>query len=113
MNKLDEYNDITQRLVSETVACCPESWEKGSLTIQSDGVKITYQLKNSDHPDKASISELLRDLIDELYVRMSRHGDVWTEADVTWFRENNNCKFKVNYVYPKKQKSPFWHFFKK
>jgi len=109
MDKLHEYNDITSRLMSETVACCPGQWDRGVLTIQSDGIGITYQLKNPDHPDKASISELLRDLIDELYVRMARHGDAWTEATASWWREGNDCKFNVSYVYPKPQKARWWN----
>ncbi len=109
MDKLDEYNDITSRLLAETVACCPPTWDRGVLAMQSDGIKLTYQLKNSDHPDKASISELLRELIDELYVRMARHGDTWTEAAATWWRDGDDCKFNVTYMYPKSKNSPWWN----
>ncbi|MBO9880706.1 hypothetical protein [Xanthomonas sp. D-109] len=109
MEKLDEYNDITTRLVGETIACCPDGWEAGTLSMQSDGVKLTYQLRKPDHPDKASISELLRDLIDELYVRMARHGDIWLEASAVWWREGNDAKFKISYVYPEPKKAPWWN----
>ncbi|WP_447936314.1 hypothetical protein [Thermomonas fusca] len=108
MDKLNEYNDVTSRLIAETVACCPTTWDRGVLSIQSDGIQMTYQLKNADHPDEAVISESLKDLIDELYVRMARRGDAWAEAAATWWRDGDSCKFNVEYVYPKSKKAPWW-----
>jgi hypothetical protein len=69
------------------------------LSIQSDGVQITYQLKSDDSGEKASISERLRDLIDELYIRMSGNGDVWHEAFFHWWREEGNLKFRIDFNY--------------
>lgn len=113
MDKLDEYNDIVSRLVSETVSCCPETWDRGILTIQSDGIRLTYQLKNADHPEKASISKHLRDLIDEFYVRMARRDEAWSESTVTWHRNGDDCKFKIDYAYPERNKAPWWNIFAK
>ena len=58
-DKLDEYTDALNRLVPETVACTPQEWTRGTLTIQSDGTRINYQLKNEAQPGTAVISEKL------------------------------------------------------
>ena len=113
MDKLNQYNDITSRLIEGTVACCPMTWDRGVLSIQSDGIQMTYQLKNADHPNEAVISESLKDLIDELYVRMASRGDAWTEAAATWWRDGEGCKFNVEYVYLASKKSPWWKIFAK
>lgn len=116
-DKLGVYSDVLTRLVREEVACSPASWDRGVLSIQCDGVRVTYQLKNADHADKASISELLRDLIDELYVRMAQNNDAWSAARVEWWREGSELKFKVDFERPAadatptvepKPKQPWW-----
>jgi len=117
-NKLDQYSDVITRLVSETVACTPKEWTKGTLTIDCDGTRINYRLKNEDDPGKAIISEDLRDLIDELYVRMSHEGDVWTQATVSFIQDGNDCKFNTSFEYENANnapqdaatKKPWWKF---
>lgn len=113
--KLDGYSDVITRLVGETVACSPPTWERGLLSMQSDGVRLTYQLKNEDHADKAALSETLRDLIDELYVRMRSAGDVWTAARAGWWREGDDLKFNIDFDYAAasapadtRPKGPWW-----
>jgi hypothetical protein len=83
------------------VACTPQEWTKGLLTIQCDGTRITYQLKNAEQAGTASISEKLRDLIDELYVRMAQHGDKWTEATISFLQEGKELKYDTSFVYEK------------
>ena len=119
-DKFDAYTDVIARLAGEAVKCSPPSWARGTLSIQCDGVRLTYQLKNEDHVEKAVLSELLRDQIDELYVRMRGAGDVWTEARLNWWREENNLKFNVSFDYPSpkpldpapppKSSQPWWKF---
>lgn len=99
-------NDIIPRLAGETVRCSPETWERGTLSMQSDGVRLTYQLKSENHPDRALISELLRDLIDELYVRMSAERDAWVGATLDWWRESDGLKYNIDFDYPPKVKEP-------
>ena len=99
MSKLEEYNDVMTRLVSETVSCTPAEWDHGTLTIDCDGHRIDYKLKNEEQPGPAGISEALRTLIDELYVRMSRHGDTWTRATITFNLNGNDLKFSTEFVY--------------
>lgn len=100
-DKLEQYSDVITRLVSETVACTPQEWTRGTLTIECEGTRIDYKLKNEDQPGKALISEKLRDLIDELYVRMAHSGGAWTQAVVTFFQEGDNCKFHTSFQYAK------------
>jgi len=114
-NKFEEYTDVLNPLVKETVLCSPEGWTKGELTIVCDGVQINYKLKNEEEEGIANISELLRDLIDELYVRMSSYGDTWSKAIVSYYRENNDLKFNTSFQYlenigvPSKGKNkPWW-----
>ena len=98
-DKFDEYNDVLTRLVSETVACTPKEWTKGALTIECDGVRINYKLKNEEEPGSAVISEKLRDLIDEFYVRMAQRGESWIEAVVTFHQDGNDLKFHTSFKY--------------
>lgn len=104
--KLDEYNDILDRLVREIVACTPSEWTNGTLTIDCDGTRINYKLKNPDQPGAASISEKLRDLIDEFYVHMAQNGDRWTEAVVTFSLIEGNVKFDTKFSYNSPQQTP-------
>jgi len=118
VDKLDEYNDILTRLIRETVACTPVEWTKGTLTIDCDGTRINYKLKNPDQLGAASISENLRDLIDEFYVRMAQHGERWTQAVVSFTQESGEVKFDTKFSYasqpqetrPAATSKPRWKF---
>ena len=112
--KFDEYTDVLNRLVSETVSCTPQEWTKGTLTIASDGLRINYKLKNEEQSGVAAISEKLRDLIDELYIRMANHGEAWTLATISFFQDDESLKFNTNFEYAKTtptvttQNKPWW-----
>ncbi len=118
MDKLDEYTEVMTRLVSEAVACSPEEWSGGKLTIDCDGTRINYKLKNAKEPGIATLSEKLRDLIDELYVRMSRQGDVWTQAAIEFRCDGEDIEFSNSFQYPQttqhaqaeSAKRPWWKF---
>ena len=114
-SKLDQYTDVINRLVSETVKCTPQEWTKGILTIDCDGTRINYKLKNDEQPGAASISEKLRDLIDELYVRMAQQGDKWIEAALTFHLNGDEVNFKTDFKYSTSNESslsasakPWW-----
>ena len=100
--KFDQYTNVLNRLVPEAVACTPQEWTKGTLTITSDGTRMNYKLKNEDQPGIATLSEKLRDLIDELYVRMAHHGDAWTDATICFRQEGDSLKFDTDFQYAKK-----------
>jgi len=117
-DKLDDYSDVMDRLVQETVACTPEEWNHGTLTIESDGTRINYRLKNEDQAGVAVISEMLRDLIDELYVCMSRNGDEWTVATIAFTEDGDDLNFTTSFEYTSAAtaapitaaKKPWWKF---
>ena len=98
-NDFAQYSDVLQRLALETVHCCPQNWTQGALRIESDGVRIDYALKNESEDGSAVISELLRDLIDELYVRMAQNGHQWSECVMSYKREGDDVSFDTQFTY--------------
>lgn len=100
-DKLESYSDIINRLAEETVACSPETWALGTLFMQCDGERLTYQLRSEASAERASISELLRDLIDELYSRMHANGEGWTSAELSWaWRNDEEVSISTKFAYP-------------
>ncbi len=97
--RLAQYSDIMTRLGNEAYACTPETWNKGVLTIQSDGMRLTYQLKNDASSDRASISEQLRTDIDELYIRMRQNGDTWTAARFEFQKVGDRVDVSWSFTY--------------
>ena len=116
MNTIDEYSEVITRLVTEVIQCVPDEWTHGTLTIESNGVSINYKLKAEDQPGKALISETLRDLIDELYVRMAQHGNAWVEATVSFTKVDGKVSFNTSFKHEKAKppvvqaKKPWWKF---
>jgi len=100
-DKLDRYVDPLLSLVKEAIACSPESWNEGRLTIECDGSYMNYALKNEKNEEKAQISGALRQLCEDLYVLMRQSGDWWTVAVIHVFREDDSWSYKVNFTYPK------------
>ncbi len=86
-------------LVSESLRCSPSSWREGVLTIQTDGTQLNYQLKNPAAKDKATISDALRALCEELCVLLWKNGNRWTEARINFSRSNGEVDFKVSFSY--------------
>lgn len=97
--RLQRYGDVINRLVTEMVACSPESWPGGRLSIQFDGARLTYQLRNPGHPERAELSPELVALIDELAVRMIRDGSVWSEARIDFTRSGDRVSFDAAFDY--------------
>lgn len=119
MSTIEDYSEILTRLVTEVVSCVPAEWSHGALTIESDGVRINYKLQAEDQPGQAVISEKLRDLIDELYVRMAQHGNAWVGANVSFTRTDGKITFNTSFehnrpepppdtVKPDTVKTPWW-----
>lgn len=97
--KFEKYNEVLNALVAESIACSPEDWRSGTLTIDCDGSAINYRLKNNSSPHKAQISDKLRSLCEELYVTMRQNGDIWVESVVHFFKETDTWRFKVDFEY--------------
>jgi hypothetical protein len=97
MSTIEQYSEIITRLVTEVLQCVPREWQHGTLTMNSDGKRLTYNLRAEDQPGKAVLSEHLRDLIDELYVRMAQHGNAWEQCVVTFKRSNGKVTFDTSF----------------
>ncbi len=99
-NKLQQYNEIINSLISESIHCSPSSWSEGKLTIDCDGHAMNCALKNSNSDDKAKLSEKLRALCEELYVTMAKNNDVWTTATMHFYKEKDSWHFNTDFIYP-------------
>lgn len=98
--KFERYSDVLNRLASEAIECSPEQWREGVLSISCDGAGINYSLKNPNSDLRASISEDLRSLCEELYVVMRNAGEVWVQANVKFFqKEDAEWGFSFEFSY--------------
>ena len=97
--KLDPYSDVLQRLVYEIEACSPPLWERGELSIQSDGAQLSYGLRNEGHPDRATLTDELRELIEEIFARMRDGGDGWKSARIRWWIEGGAIRCDPSFDY--------------
>ena len=111
--RFEQYNNILNNLVAECVACSPESWHAGTLTIDCDGNAINYKLKNDTDENRAELSDELRQYCEELYVVMRQNGDIWVQSVVSYFKKDESWSFKVDFTYdnanaPEITKKPWW-----
>ena len=99
VEKFNAYSEVLSALLSEAIGCSPETWNKGTLSIQCDGSRIDYQLKNDESEDKAQLSDDLRQLCEQLYVAMRQGGDAWNEAQLHFFRKDDSWSFESKFQY--------------
>ncbi len=97
--RFEQYNEVINNLVGESIGCSPMSWNAGTLTIDCDGTAIHYKLKNHEDENKASLSDELRGLCEQLYVLMRDNGDVWNAATINYFKKEDTWGFKVDFEY--------------
>ena len=97
--RFEQYNEVLNALVAESINCSPESWNDGKLTIDCDGSAINYKLKNGNDENTAQLSGELRQLCEELYVTMRQNGDAWGQSVVSYFRKDDTWGFSVNFKY--------------
>ncbi len=113
MDRFQRQTEIMTRLFSEILYCIPEEWTKGQLIIDcTDGKFITYKLKNEAEPGTASISEDLRNLIDEMYLFDMSSGQRWAQAVMSFRKDQEGFSFNTSYSYPPvvPRAKPFWKF---
>ncbi len=101
--KFNTYNEINNALIAESIRCSPEAWKAGTLTIDCDGTRIDYKLKNPGEDEKAQISDELRQLCEQLYVTMRENGDVWIRATFSFSQKDDDWSFEGNFEYEKDQ----------
>jgi len=100
-DKFDRYTEQLTTLMKEAIACSPESWSEGWLSIDCDGSYMNYALKNEKAEDNAQITGTLRQLCEDLYVVMRQSGDWWVRAVIHFFRQDGSWSFNVDFTYPK------------
>ena len=101
-DKLDKYSEALTALLHEAIRCSPESWTRGVLTIDCDGHRINYGLKNDQSNDKASISQNLAQLCERYWVVFQENGEAWLESTIEFYQEDGAWKFNANYKRPEK-----------
>jgi len=100
---LKEQEEILDALHEDVMAGIPDTWTSATLTIETDGNWIDYKLKNLvGEPGKATISNLLAQLSEDLYVNASSHGAAWTKVVLTYTKKpDDSWSFHADYTYPK------------
>lgn len=115
-DKFDDYTESLTALVRECIRCSPESWDKGRLTIQCDGHRIDYQLKNVESEGKAVISKELAQLCEDYWGAFMRSGEPWLESEIEFLQVEGKWTFNAQYKYTKQTvpavqaSKPFWKF---
>lgn len=95
-----QIGPVLEEIGGEAIGCCPENWTSAVLTITCDGRKIEYSLKNQrGEQGTASITPLLAQLAEKLYVTMAKNGDRWTKAELQYDQDGDSWKFKSNFSY--------------
>ena len=95
-----QIGPVLEEIGGEAIGCCPENWTSAVLTITCDGRKIEYSLKNQrGEQGTASITPLLAQLAEKLYVTMAKNGDRWTMAELQYDQDGDSWKFKSNFSY--------------
>ena len=115
MDKFQQYSEALTELIKEAIHCSPESWQRGVLTIDCDGVRINYKLKNASSQDTASISADLARLCDQYWGVFQDHGEGWNESIIEFYQADGEWKFNASYKRPptpevKTETKPFWKF---
>jgi len=100
---LQRQSSILDSIGREVVSGIPANWSTATLTIQSDGRRIDYSLKNrAGEEGKANISARLAKLCEDLYVNYAQNSDAWSQAVLNYDKTpEGRWKFKADVTYPK------------
>ena len=114
-NKLQKYSEALTALLKEAIHCSPESWRQGVLTIDCDGVRMNYSLKNTSSEEKATISTELARLCEQYWGIFQDNGEGWEASTIEFHQVDGEWKFNASYKRPPKpqvtpQAKPFWKF---
>lgn len=96
---VEHTNYLMQELVHECIRCAPASWEKGVLTVRTNGNWIDYMLKNDASPERANISPALRQLCEDFSVIRWLKGDKWSRATLRYTRSAGAVDYDVVFSY--------------
>jgi hypothetical protein len=98
---ISKYQDTFQRLAHGAVACVPEAWDEGRLTIALHGDSLRYQLESDSNETSALVTEQLGELCAELYLSMEMDGQPWSQCVISFTRTpDDSWNFEVKFTYP-------------
>jgi hypothetical protein len=66
------------------VACTPEPWDGGNVTIRRTNESVTCKISNNKHDIFESPSEKFNGLCEKLYYYMANTGKEWTNAIISY-----------------------------
>lgn len=98
---ISRYDDINRRLGQEAIACVPETWTQGRLTIAYDGSALHYRLESDMNQTPAAATEQLGKLCGELYILMEMDGQRWSQCVIEFTKaQDDSWGFNVRFTYP-------------
>jgi hypothetical protein len=103
---LSKYNDILRRLSNEALACVPEVWDQGRLTISiTEEGSLHYVLEGDSDETPATHTQQLGKLCGELYIRMEMGGQQWSRCIISFAKTlEDSWGFEVKFAYPEPSK---------
>lgn len=104
--KLQTYSAALNTLLQEAIRCSPESWTRGVLTIDCDGQRINYRLKNDASVDPAVISQELAQLCEQYWLVFRDNGEPWLETTIEFHQANGEWKFNSSFKHPESSPTP-------
>ena len=101
VDRLTKQSEILNALAADVLDGIPPNWTSATLTIDCDGTRIKYKLKNLiGEEGKATISNLLAKLSEELYFDSADRGEIWNEAVLTLTKKpDGDWRFSCDYSY--------------
>ena len=99
---ISRYDETFRRLGQEAIACVPEEWTQGRLTMSCDGDSLQYRLKSDTNETLAEATQRLAELCGELYVLMEKDGQRWVSCVIEFTRPpGGTWGFDVRFTYPR------------
>lgn len=96
----EELNNIISALCSSAIESMPPDWNEGVLTVEFDGRKLTYSLKNPNSPTPAKLRTDLPVLAEQFVVHFLNSGSPIERATFDLSNHEGEWEFKVALKYP-------------
>lgn len=99
---LQQQSNILDGIAQEVLKGIPQNWTTATLTIESDGRRIDYSLKNKMSLDgRAIISADLARLCEALYLNSAKNSTAWKKAVLSYDKTGDGgWKFSSQMTYP-------------
>lgn len=102
---LSRYSDTFRRLSQEAVACAPEEWDQGRLTIACNGHGLQCRMESDSSSTQPVLTQQLAELSAEIYLLMEMNGQRWSQCIIAFTKTpDDSWDFEVKFVYPKSEK---------